>query len=464
MAHENNMKYLFAETALLPDGWATNVRVKIDDAGRVGAVEPESQPQAGDTVLTGRVLLPAPSNLHSHAFQRALAGLTEARGATGQDSFWTWRQLMYKFVDALTPEQVEAIAALSQIEMMESGYACVGEFHYLHHQNGGRPYDDPAELSRRIIAAAGETGIGLTLLPVFYSQGGIDGRALEGGPLRFRNDLDGFAVIWSGARRAIEKLGEDHALGIAPHSLRAVSKFDLNQLAEAYPQGPIHIHIAEQAAEIEEVTTAYGLPPIAWLFANAAVDNNWCLVHATHMNDDEITLLASSGAVVGLCPVTEANLGDGIFPANEFLNRGGSIGLGTDSNISIDLVQEMRTLEYSQRLRDQARSVLCEKEKSTGRYLFDEICRGGAQATGRHNGKIAPGAWADFMALDGNALSIAGLKEDRLLDAWVFASKGQMVSDVWSAGRHMVKEGRHINRHGIEKRFRKTMRELRNLL
>jgi formimidoylglutamate deiminase len=371
---------------------------------------------------------------------------------------------MYKFVDALTPEQVEAIAALSQIEMMESGYACVGEFHYLHHQNGGRPYDDPAELSRRIIAAAGETGIGLTLLPVFYSQGGIDGRALEGGPLRFRNDLDGFAVIWSGARRAIEKLGEDHALGIAPHSLRAVSKFDLNQLAEAYPQGPIHIHIAEQAAEIEEVTTAYGLPPIAWLFANAAVDNNWCLVHATHMNDDEITLLASSGAVVGLCPVTEANLGDGIFPANEFLNRGGSIGLGTDSNIAIDLVQEMRTLEYSQRLRDQARSVLCENEKSTGRYLFDEICRGGAQATGRHNGKIAPGAWADFMALDGNALSIAGLKEDRLLDAWVFASKGQMVSDVWSAGRHMVKEGRHINRHGIEKRFRKTMRELRNLL
>ena len=464
MAHENNMKYLFAETALLPDGWATNVRVKIDDAGRVGAVEPESQPQAGDTVLTGRVLLPAPSNLHSHAFQRALAGLTEARGATGQDSFWTWRQLMYKFVDALTPEQVEAIAALSQIEMMESGYACVGEFHYLHHQNGGRPYDDPAELSRRIIAAAGETGIGLTLLPVFYSQGGIGGRALEGGPLRFRNDLDGFAVIWSGARRAIEKLGEDHALGIAPHSLRAVSKFDLNQLAETYPEGPIHIHISEQAAEIQEVTAAYGQPPIAWLFANAAVDNNWCLVHATHMNDDEITLLASSGAVVGLCPVTEANLGDGIFPANEFLNRGGSIGLGTDSNIAIDLVQEMRTLEYSQRLRDQARSVLCEKEKSTGRYLFDEICRGGAQATGRHNGKIAPGAWADFMALDGNALSIAGLKEDRLLDAWVFASKGQMVSDVWSAGRHMVKEGRHINRHGIEKRFRKTMRELRNLL
>ena len=464
MAHENNMKYLFAETALLPDGWATNVRVKIDDAGRVGAVEPESQPQAGDTVLTGRVLLPAPSNLHSHAFQRALAGLTEARGATGQDSFWTWRQLMYKFVDALTPEQVEAIAALSQIEMMESGYACVGEFHYLHHQNGGRPYDDPAELSRRIIAAAGETGIGLTLLPVFYSQGGVDGRSLENEQLRFRNDLDGFAGIWSGARREIANLGEDHVLGIAPHSIRAVSKFDLNQLAEAYPQGPIHIHIAEQAAEIEEVTTAYGLPPIAWLFANAAVDNNWCLVHATHMNDDEITLLASSGAVVGLCPVTEANLGDGIFPANEFLNRGGSIGLGTDSNIAIDLVQEMRTLEYSQRLRDQARSVLCEKEKSTGRYLFDEICRGGAQATGRHNGKIAPGAWADFMALDGNALSIAGLKEDRLLDAWVFASKGQMVSDVWSAGRHMVKEGRHINRHGIEKRFRKTMRELRNLL
>ena len=458
------MKHLFAEMALLPDGWARNARVMIDDVGRVGSVERETEPQAGDALLKGRVLLPAPSNLHSHSFQRAFAGLTEARGVGGQDSFWIWRQLMYKFLGVLTPEQVEVIVALSQIEMMESGYACVGEFHYLHHQKGGQSYDDPAELSKRIIASAGETGIGLTLLPVFYSQGGVDGRSLESEQLRFRNDLDGFADIWSGARREIVNLGEDHVLGIAPHSIRAVSKFDLRQLAETYRDGPIHIHIAEQIAEIQEVTAAYGKRSIAWLFNNVTVDKSWCLVHATHINNEEITILASSGAVAGLCPVTEANLGDGIFPAKEFLNRGGSIGLGTDSNIAIDLVQEMRTLEYSQRLRDQARSVLCEKGKSTGRYLFDEICRGGAQATGRQSGKIAPGEWADFMALDSNALSIAGLKEDLLLDAWVFASKDQLVSDVWSAGRYMVEEGRHINRHGIEKRYRKAVKELRNLL
>ena len=234
-------------------------------------------------------------------------------------------------------------------------------------------------------------------------------------------------------------------------------------MAETYPKGPIHIHIAEQAAEIQEITAAYGQRPIAWLFDNLTVDKNWCLVHATHMNDEEITILATSGAVAGLCPVTEANLGDGIFPADRFLNRGGSIGLGTDSNIAIDLVQEMRLLEYSQRLRDRARSVLGEKNKSTGRYLFDEICRGGAQATGRRSGKIAPGVWADFMALDRNALSIAGLKEDLLLDAWIFSSKDQLVSDLWSAGRHMVKEGRHIHRHSIEKRYRKTIIRHQNI-
>lgn len=458
------MKHLYADMALLPDGWAIDVRVMIDCTGQIVSVEQETKPQVGDELLKGKVLLPAPSNLHSHAFQRALAGLTEVRGTVGQGSFQTWRQLMYSFLGRLVPEQVEVIAALSQIEMMESGFANVGEFHYLHHQNGGQPYDDPAELSRRIIASAGETGIGLTLLPVYYSQGGVDGRALEGGQLRFGNNLDRFAVIWSGAEMAIEKLGADHALGIAPHSLRAVSKLDLTRLAETYPKGPIHIHIAEQCAEIQEITAAYGQRPIAWLFDNLAVDKNWCLVHATHMNDEEITILAMSGAVAGLCPVTEANLGDGIFPADKFLNRGGSIGLGTDSNIAIDLVQEMRLLEYFQRLRDRARTVLGGKNKSTGRYLFDEICRGGAQATGRRSGKIAPGMWADFMALDRNELSIAGLKEDQLLDAWIFSSKGRLVSDLWSAGRHMVREGRHINRYSIEKRYRKTIIRAQNIL
>ncbi len=270
--------------------------------------------------------MPAPTNLHSHAFQRALAGLTEKRGEGGQDSFWTWRQLMYKFLGVLTPEHVEAIAALSQIEMLESGYACVSEFHYLHHQHGGAHYDDAAELSGRIISAASDSGIGLTLLPVYYGQGGVDGRALEGGQLRFKNNLDSFAGLWSGAKTGLERLGEDCRMGIAPHSLRAVSKADLSQLAETYGRDPIHIHIAEQTAEIEEVEAAYGQRPIAWLFDHVPVGENWCLVHATHMSDEETAIFASSGAVAGLCPVTEANLGDGIFPAVSFLNQGGIMG------------------------------------------------------------------------------------------------------------------------------------------
>lgn len=455
------MGTIFTETALLPEGWSRDVRIGIGADGRIESVAPDSRAQTGDTVLAGRTLLPAPTNLHSHAFQRALAGLTEKRGAGGQDSFWTWRQLMYAFVDVLTPEHVAAIAALSQMEMLEAGYACVGEFHYLHHQNDGTGYDNPGELSARIIEAASDTGIGLTLLPVYYAQGSVDGRALEGGQLRFKNNPDSFAEIHSRGCRLLKSLGDDGCIGIAPHSLRAVTPSDLSQLIETYRDGPIHIHIAEQMAEIEAIQEAYGQRPVAWLFDHASVDENWCLVHATHMEEGEISALASSKAVAGLCPVTEANLGDGIFPAVSYLGQGGVIGVGTDSNIAIDLVQEMRLLEYSQRLRDQARSVLGNEGQSTGRYLFEQICQGGAKAAGRKSGQIAPGYWADLMSLDNQALSLVDLSGDTFLDAWIFASRELLVQDVWSAGRYVVRDGYHYNRQEIEKRYRKTMADLR---
>jgi len=377
------MPTLFAETALLPDGWAQNVRVEINASGRIENIHTNQSMLEIDTVLKDKALLPAPSNLHSHGFQRALAGLTETRGSSGQDSFWTWRTLMYSFLEHLTPEDMEAITAYAQIEMLEAGYGSVAEFHYVHHQPDGTPFHTLAETSHRIISASAASGLGLTLLPVYYAQGGVDGRPLQGGQLRFKNHLDQYSRLMEGASAFINTDHPDNRMGIAPHSLRAVSKSDLKALVETYANGPIHIHIAEQLAEVEEISSAYGKRPVAWLLDNFDVGHNWCLVHATHLTEAEIKSLARSHAVAGLCPITEANLGDGVFDANSFMKQGGIIGLGTDSNVSISLIHEMRALEYSQRLTLKGRAVLSADPKSNGRTLFDAICKGGAQASGR---------------------------------------------------------------------------------
>ncbi|HSG95566.1 MAG TPA: formimidoylglutamate deiminase, partial [Afifellaceae bacterium] len=357
---------LFAPLALVPEGWAENCRVGVDSTGRITTVETATTPEAGDDVLADRVLLPAPANVHSHAFQRAMAGLTESRGADGKDSFWTWRRVMYRFLDRLDPDQIEAIAALAYVEMLEVGYASVGEFHYLHHRPGGGAYDDPAETSARIAAAALEIGIGLTHLPVLYTQGGVDGGPLEGGQLRFGCDVDRFARLYDAAARIIAGMPADFHIGVAPHSLRAVPP-DMLADAARLTDGPVHIHIAEQSGEVAEISAAYGARPVAWLLAHADVDKRWCAVHATHMTAAETTALARSGAVAGLCPVTEANLGDGIFNGSAFLAAGGAFGVGSDSNVRITLNEELRTLEYSQRYEAQARAVLCAPGKSVGR-------------------------------------------------------------------------------------------------
>ncbi len=448
------MHKLFLETALLPDGWHDAVLLTIDE-GRITAVTTgPDQDRAGSERVSG-VALPGVANLHSHTFQRGFAGLTERRGET-EDHFWTWRDAMYRFVGLLTPEDVEAIAAQAFVEMLESGFAAVAEFHYLHHRPDGRPYADRAELAGRIAAAAETTGIGLTLLPVFYAHGGFGDRPPTSGQARFINDLDGFARMLEGSGRAIASLPEAR-LGIAPHSLRAVNVGELAALLRLNPSGPVHIHVAEQVREVEDCRAATGARPVEWLLGHAEVDARWCLIHATHMTEQETSAVARHGAVVGLCPVTESNLGDGIFPATAYLAEGGRFGVGTDSNGLIALPDELRTLEYSQRLRDRARNRLGVATCSTGRRLFDGASAGGAQALGRASGAIAPGHVADLVVLDRDDVALHGRVGDTLLDSWIFAAPRPVVDAVYVAGRRVVAGGRHPERDRVATRFRTTI-------
>ncbi len=451
---------LWSSCALLPGGWARDVTVKINADGRIASV-------AADTAPSGQrkgILLPAPVNAHSHSFQRAMAGLTERRGPDPRDSFWTWRRLMYRFLDRLDPGQVEAITALVQMEMLEAGFATNVEFHYLHHQPGGAPYDDLSEMGQRIAAAAGQTGIGLTLLPVHYQYGGCGRSPLGPGQQRFGTDLEQFARLVAESRSALATLPPDTGLGIAPHSLRAIDPANLDALQALAEGRVVHMHLAEQVAEVEEVQAALGARPVEWLLANAEPDARWCLIHCTQMLPHETVALARSGAIAGLCPITEASLGDGIFDGVRWFEAGGRIAIGSDSNIRISLSEELRQLEYSQRLRDRSRAALAAPEASTGRRLFESASRGGATAAGRSCGSIAEGQWADLLSLDPCHIDLEGLEGDTLFDSFVFAGDRGMISDVWSAGRHMVREGRHIARDEITSAYGRAARQLRGLL
>ncbi len=455
------MKTLWASQALTPEGWRAGVRLTIGADGRIASVETEAQPQPGDHRLG--ILLPAPLNAHSHAFQRAMAGLTERRGPDPRDSFWTWRKLMFRFLDQLTPEDVEDIAAFVQMEMLEAGYAAQAEFHYLHHAPGGTPYADLAEMSGRIAAAAARTGIGLTLLPVLYQYGGCDKRPLAPGQNRFGNDLERFARLHEGAAEALGLLGRaDSALGAAPHSLRAVDPESLAEVVKLAPQGPIHMHLAEQVAEVEEVEAALGARPVTWLLANAEVDSRWTLIHCTQTTPEETLALAASGATAGLCPLTESSLGDGIFDGVRYLGAGGRFAIGSDSNIRIALSEELRTLDYSQRLRDRSRAALATAELSTGRVLYEGALKGGAAAGARESGALKPGLWADLLALDAEAVDLIGRSGDAMLDTWIFAGDDRLVKAVWAAGRHVVSEGRHKDHAAITARYAATMRRLKS--
>ena len=460
---------LWCPLCLLPTGWAERVLLHLDDTGTIRRIE-AGTPAGGHSRLPGAVI-PGMPNLHSHAFQRAMAGLTERGGGTAQADFWSWRQTMYSFVSRLTPEQVEAIAAHLYVEMLKAGYTGVAEFHYLHNPPGGGRYGDVAELARRVAAGAAAAGIRLTLLPVLYRAGGFGGAPLGAAQQRFQLETD----EWAGMIAALAGTSPTQTAGAALHSLRAVSPADMADALAAYdaicPDGPVHIHIAEQEREVAECLAWSGRRPVEWLLDGAPVDRRWTLVHATHMTADENRRAAATGAIAGLCPTTEANLGDGVFALPDWLAEGGAFGVGSDSNVSLDPREELRWLEYAQRLVLRRRLVAnnaappCTADAvasppSLGAALWLGAAAGGGRAMGQPCGALAEGRAADFLVLDPDHPTLAAHRPDTLLDAWVFTNAGSALREVWIAGRRVVADGRHPDENAIRARFQTVMSDL----
>jgi formimidoylglutamate deiminase len=448
---------LFARHALLPQGWAADVLIEWDGDGTLLALTPGSAPAAG--VAQAQLVLPGMVNLHSHAFQRALGGLTETAG-DNPDSFWTWRELMYRFARNITPEQIEAIAAQLYAECLRHGYTAVCEFHYVQRAPDGSLYARPAETAERVVAAARATGIGLTMLPVLYGFAGFGEQPLGSDQRRFRTDP-------AQVLRIVEALaplrGGQLEVGAAPHSLRAASIAQIQELAQAMPAGrPLHIHIAEQQDEVVQCIEATGMRPLRYLSEHIALDPRWCLVHATHIDADEVERIAGSGAVAGLCPSTEANLGDGIFPLQQFIAAGGRFGIGSDSHVSQSPVEELRWLEYGQRLQHQRRNVaVSPAQRRVGEFLWQGALLGGAQASGRKVGLLAAGMRADLLVLDSEHPNLDGAAPEDVLGAFVFAGNDNLVRDVLAGGRWVVRAGRHVDQDAIARRYKQTIVELR---
>lgn len=435
MSSQSTRTFRFV-SALVAGRWQQQVCVTVGAGGRISRLtQGDSGPVDHDLPW---VALPAMPNVHSHAFQRGLVGLSEFRSAT-RDSFWTWRKLMFAFLAELTPDEVFIVARQLYLEMLMGGYGWVGEFHYLHNQPGGRPYDCLSEMAEVHLRAAAEAGIGICLLPVLYQRGGFDGSPLAHGQNRFGLTLDQYFELARRTRSLVD--GENSRSGIALHSLRAVSTVAGQQaLRELAEEGvPVHMHVAEQTLEVEDCLAAHGRRPVQYLLENFPVDRNWCLIHATHLVPDEIRGLAGSGAVAGLCPTTEGNLGDGFFPAREWLEQGGRISIGSDSHCGLDFREELRWMEYAQRLQRRERAVLGTAEQSVGRRLFEATVAGGSQALGLGDAAIAVGGRMDLMLVDPQHPAISGAEGDRLLDRLVFAGSpgihgpvaGMITGGVW---------------------------------
>jgi formimidoylglutamate deiminase len=450
---------LFARHALLADGWRRDVLLEWDAAGDLLRADADALPPPG--VEGADYVLPGMVNLHSHAFQRALGGLTE-RASEDRDSFWTWRELMYRFANRITPEQMEAVAAQLYAECLRHGYTAVCEFHYIQRDPSGACYAQPAETAQRIAAAARQAGIGLTLLPVLYAYAGFNDAPLKPEQRRFRTDPESVLRIVDGLELF---RGPQLEVGAAPHSLRAVSMAQLRELAQALPAGrPLHIHIAEQQLEVQQCLEATGRRPVEWLLDRAAVDARWCLVHATHLTENEVAGLAVSGAVAGLCPTTEANLGDGLFPLAPYIAAGGRFGIGSDSHVSQSPVEELRWLEYGQRLAGQRRNVAVAVEagqRDVAAFLWQNALLGGAQAAGRRVGRLAPGRRADLLVLDSSHPNLDGLDAADVLGRFLFCGNDNLVRDVLVGGQWVVRNGRHLAQDAIAQRYKTALRQLR---
>ena len=449
---------LFFSKAFTGSDWLVDVLITVGDDGTIEAVESKCNSSDADEIFVG-ICLPGLPNLHSHAFQRAMAGLTEIAGA-GANNFWTWQKVMYEFLAKLSPDDAETIAAQLYMEMLKGGYTTVGEFHYLHHDKNGAPYDDPAEMSDRIFAASETTGIALTHLPVLYAHGGFGAQEAQEGQRRFLHSVDQFGGLLEILNARYGK-GSKSKIGMALHSLRAVSPEMIDEAIGLVPEGPIHVHIAEQIKEVEQCINWSDKRPVKWLLDHTNVDDKWCFIHATHMTDAETEEFAETGAVAGLCPTTEANLGDGLFPLEQFLNLNGRFGIGSDSNTSVDAAEELRLLEYGQRLSQLRRNVSALTEgSSTGESLFRAALAGGAQALDQPTGVLTPGNRADIVVLDGRHPVLAGREESSILDSWIFTGGRELITDVFVAGNHMVKAGHHIHQDTIENRYRDTIEKL----
>jgi formimidoylglutamate deiminase len=450
------VKTLFAENALLPSGWAKDVALEIDEQGNLASIVPGSPPSAG-THVSGPVL-PGMPNAHSHAFQRALAGRIERAGAEN-DSFWSWREKMYELVAAIDPDDLEALAAAAYLEMLRGGFTAVGEFHYLHNTPSGKPYARRSEMSLRILSAAERTGIGCTLLPVLYATSGFGGAPPAPRQGRFVNDLESYLEIWDDAARAVAGKS-DQRLGAAPHSLRAVLPEQLQALVatidERDSSAPFQLHVSEQRAEVEACRRWSGRTPVEWLAANVSLSPRWTLVHATHATEPERAVIALSEASVALCPTTEANLGDGIFPTASFVHDGGRYAIGSDGHMTIGAAEELRWLEYLQRLTVERRCVLAEPGTSTGETIYAEAAATGGVALGRKIGALLPGYRADLVVLDESYPLLAGRSPATILDSYIFAAGRAAVRDVMVGGRWVIEGRAHRDEIAIVTAARRT--------
>ncbi|MBL4631835.1 MAG: formimidoylglutamate deiminase [Paraglaciecola sp.] len=447
----------FAAKALLSSGWANNVLFTVKN-GFFEHVQQEQQANQNCIVLSGPVL-PSIANLHSHAFQRVMAGAAEV-SINPLDSFWSWRDLMYKVVQKLTPHEARVIATQLYIDMLKAGYTQVGEFHYLHHGVGGKKYDEHGEMSNQIIAAANDSGIGLTLLPVLYSHSGFGGQTPHAGQARFIHSTDSYLALYQACETKLAN-HRTHKLGICFHSLRAVTTSQIDiVLQELNANVPIHMHISEQQKEVQDCVDYSGKRPVQWLHNEVGLSQRWCLVHATHLDDNELAAITANGAVAGLCPTTEANLGDGVFPAVDFEQANGRWGIGSDSQVSLSIVEELRTLEYGQRLRDQKRNRLYRTEQtSVGDNLYQQALLGGNQACDVSLG-IAEGNRADFIVLDHLNPFIAASKAKDVLNRWLFASNENLVRDVFVAGQQRIKDFQHAKEQSSRLAFIQVIKKV----
>lgn len=441
------MTTIFANVALLDSGWSDRVRLHISD-GAIAAVESGCTSNSTDYVVG--TIIPGIPNAHSHVFQRALNGHCEYRSPEGKDNFWTWRVQMYRLAGLIDPTELAAIARQAYCEMVTSGYTSVAEFHYLHRD--GAKGGNLGAMYEAISSAASDSGIRLTYVPVLYEQAGFDRAELTSEQRRFAMSLEEYADHF---RQANDLAPSTTTVGVGAHSLRAVSPRSLEELANLanIESCPIHIHIAEQLAEVENCLVHYGARPIEWLVKNLPLNNLWCLVHATHISDSELETLADTDVVVCLCPSTEANLGDGIFPLRPWLERGGRIAVGSDSQITINPFEELRWLEYGQRLSSLSRNVASVDYKHVGRNLFSKSLQGGSTACGNRTGQLRPGEHADFLVLDDESATLAGHSADSILDALVFSGTHLPISHVMIDGEWRVKDYKHVIGNQVKRDF-----------